>query len=122
MLEKDQIQRLLDIAFMGCQNGQVGLARKVIDGLDQVLAHSPELEICKAMSFYVVDQFEPALAVLSDAGQAFPDNDMIKVHTALVHTLSGEKETARQTLSALAESSQEPGAAALAKSLLEEAC
>lgn len=122
MLEQDQTQRLLDIAFYGCQKGEVGLARQVIKGLDQLLSDSPELEICRAMSFYTLDQFEEALDILDRAGKAFPDNQMIAVHGALVGILGGEKDAARTVLAEVISADQDKDAVKLAQALLEEAC
>ena len=72
MLERQQIQRLLDLAFLGCQTGHIGLARQVVEGLDQMLGNSVELEICRAMGYYTVDQFETAKEILAAAWEKFP--------------------------------------------------
>lgn len=122
MLERNQIQRLLDIAYLGCQKGHVGLAREVIDGLDQLLENSVELEICRAMAFYTVDQFEPALEVLNAANEKFPENAMIQTHTALVDILMKNTVDAQKKLEAVISKNDDPAATTLAKTLLTEYC
>lgn len=121
MLEQIQIQRLLDIALFGCHKGEVGLARQVIEGLDQVLCDSPELEICRAMSFYTVNQFDQAMEVLTKAEASFGDNLMVKTHKGIVQSLMGEKDDARKTLEAVVQNSHDPDAVTLASAFLDEA-
>ena len=108
MLERRQIQRLLDVALLGCQKGHAGLARQVIEGLDQMLEESPELEICRAMSFYTVDQFEEANEVLSAAEENFSEDQMIKTHAALVDLLMGNTHEAKEKLDHVISEDKDP--------------
>lgn len=122
MLERQQIQRLLDIAFLGCHNGYIGLARQVVEGLDQVLEDSVELEICRAMGYYTVDQFEAANAVLSAAEEKFPGNHMIQTHMALVDLLMGNIFEAKEKLNRVITQDQDLDAQKLAQILVAEHC
>lgn len=120
MLERKQIQRLLDIALLGCQKGQTGLARQVIEGLDQMLEDSPELEICRAMSFYTVDQFEDANEILSAAEEKFPEDPMIKTHAALVDLLMENTHEAREKLDYVISEDKDSAATKLAQELVAQ--
>ncbi|MBI9092607.1 MAG: hypothetical protein JEZ12_25605 [Desulfobacterium sp.] len=122
MLERKQIQRLLDIAFLGFQKGHTAQARQVIDGLDQLLEESVELEICRAMGFYTVDQFEAATEILSAAEEKYPENPMVKTHTALVDLLLGNTFEAKNKLDHVIEGDLDPQATALAKQLMAAYC
>lgn len=122
MLEQQQIQRLLDIAFLGCHKGQAGLSRIVIQGLDQVLENSVELEICRAMSFYTVDQFEEARQILSEALDKFPGDAMVLTHTALVEILEGNINDAKEKLGGVIAENKDPEAVELAEKLLKAYC
>ena len=117
MLEQKQIKRLLDIAFLGCQKGHIGLARNVIEGLDQMLENSVELEICRAMSFYTVDQFEKAAEVLSAAGEKFPGDQMIKTYSALVDILMENLFEAKEKLNSVISKNKDKDAVNLAQEL-----
>lgn len=120
MLERIQIQRLLDIAFLGCKEGVTGLSRQVIEGLDELLKDSSELEICRAMSFYTVDQFEEAVEVLTQAQGKFPDNQMIKTHMGLVDILMENTSEAKEKLDQVISDDSDPDAVKLAKELVAQ--
>ncbi|MBF0201775.1 MAG: hypothetical protein HQK66_10785 [Desulfamplus sp.] len=120
MLEPNQIKRLLDIAALGCHRGHAGLAREIITGLDQLLENSVELEICRAMSYYTVDQFPEAIDILSSAGEKFPGNPMITAHMALVEILMDNGIDARKKLDAVAAQSEDLEAKRLAEILISQ--
>lgn len=120
MLEKHEVQRLLDLAYFGFQNGKGKLASDIIEGLDQILDKSVELEICRAMGFYTIDRFDEARQVLEKAQEFSPDNSMVEVHMALVDILEEKFNDARQKISRVVETDDDPAATALAKTFLEE--
>lgn len=122
MLEKQQIKRLMDIAFTGCQNGSASHARRVIKGLDQMLENSVELEICRAMSFYTVDQFEEAGKVLKAAHDNFPDDQMVVTHMALVDILTENMPEAAEKLNKVISDGKDQEAVSLAEKLKAEYC
>jgi len=122
MLERKQIQRLLDIAFLGCHNGHTGLSRQVVQGLDQLLEDSVELEICRAMGHYTVDQFDEANDILSRAEEKFPGDHMIKTHMALVDLLKGNTFEAKEKLDQVISHGKDPAAQNLAQKLVAEYC
>jgi thioredoxin-like negative regulator of GroEL len=120
MLERKQTQRLLDIALLGCQTGHTTLARDVIEGLDQLLEKSAELEICRAMGYYTVDQFDEAKEILGAALERFPDDQMVKTHTALVDILMGETIDAKKNLDQVAAQNKDADAQKFAATLIEQ--
>ncbi len=120
MLERKQTQRLLDIALLGCQTGHTALARDVVEGLDQLLEKSAELEICRAMGYYTVDQFDEAKEILGAALERFPDDQMVKTHTALVDILMGETIDAKKTLDQVAAQNKDADAQKFAATLMEQ--
>ncbi|MCG8566387.1 MAG: hypothetical protein MI747_15025 [Desulfobacterales bacterium] len=120
MLEKYQTKRLLDIAFLGCQRGETALARKVIAGLDLLLDDSVELEICRAMSHYTVDEFEPAREVLTAALDRFPNEPLLGIHLALVDHLTDQDFQARERLDQVLASDADSDVLALARAIREE--
>jgi thioredoxin-like negative regulator of GroEL len=120
MLERKQTQRLLDIALLGCHTGYTELSRNVVEGLDQLLAKSAELEICRAMGYYTVDQFDEAKKILAAAEEAFPDNQMVKTHTALVDILMGETIEAKKNLDQVAAQDEDEDAQKLALTLIKQ--
>ena len=120
MLEQHQIQRLLDIAFVGCQQGRSGLARQVIEGLDLLLEDSLELEICRAMSFYTVNDFGRAREILDAAAEKFAHDPMCITHLALVDILEGETAQARERLDGVIAQNKDAEAVQLATSLVAE--
>ena len=122
MLEKREIQRLLDIGFLGCNRGYAALSRKVIAGLDQVLDSSVELEICRAMGHYTVDEFDAARDILNAALERFPGEAMVLTHLALAEGLAGETDAARNRLEGVMADSKDEAAKTLAGKLLEECC
>jgi len=122
MLEKQQTKRLMDIALLGCQTGHTGLARQVVEGLDQLLDQSVELEICRAMGYYTVDQFEVAKEILGAALEKFPGDQMIKTHIALVDILMGETMEAQKSLDQVVAQDKDLDAQKLAKTLVEQYC
>lgn len=120
MLEKHEVQRLLDLAFFGFQNGKGKLSREIIEGLDQLLEESVELEICRAMGFYTIDEFEKARQVLENALGVFPDNSMVRIYMALVDILEEKSEDAREKILNVIEKDDDPEAVALGKTFLKE--
>lgn len=120
MLERKQTQRLLDIALLGCQTGHTALARDVVDGLDQLLENSAELEICRAMGYYTVDQFDEAKKILAAARERFPDDQMVKTHTALVDILMDDPLEAKKNLDQVVAQDKDVDAQKLALALIEQ--
>jgi len=98
------------------------LAREVIQGLDQLLDDSVELEICRAMGFYTVDQFDSARDVLSAAEEKFPGNPMVKTHMALVDVLTDNTPAAKEKLDQVIAEAKDPAATDLAQKLVSECC
>ncbi|MDY0220910.1 MAG: hypothetical protein RBR67_07220 [Desulfobacterium sp.] len=120
MLERKQTQRLLDIALLGCQTGHTALARDVVAGLDQLLEKSAELEICRAMGYYTVDQFDEAKKILDAALENFPENQMVKTHKALVDILMGETIDSKKNLDQVAAQDKDMDAQKLALTLIKQ--
>ena len=87
-----------------------------------MLEESVELEICRAMSFYTVDQFKEANEILSTAEERFPDDDMVKTHIALVDLLMGNTFEAREKLDRVMAREKDPEAKKLAQELIAEYC
>ena len=119
MLEKNEIQRLLDIAFLGFHTGKTLLARDIVKGLDHVLKESVELEICRAMGFFSVDRFEEARQVLESAEEKFTQSSMVKVYTALVDILEKKYQDAEAKLTRIIEIGDDPAAVRLGQTLLD---
>lgn len=120
MFTQEHIQRLLDIANVGCSKGHILEARTIYDGIlsmhpDSVLAH-----IGLAFSHIVVNEFVAAETILREKVlSADPQDEEGRAMLGLCLALAGNMGAAKEFLEPLA---QEGGPRAkLAESLLEQA-
>ncbi len=108
MLNSTQIQRLLDIANVGCHNGYVYNARVIYDTVLTVKPDFAPAKIGLAFSHIVVDDFPVAEEILN-AVLANNDDDIdAKVMLGLNLILAGESDRAHQILKPVSEDISTP--------------
>lgn len=101
MLTASEIQRLLDIANVGCHTGHVGQARTIYEG---VLALKPGFvpaRIGLAYSHLVIDEFDEAETLLKEILGANPADLDAQVMLGLVYMLAGRTADAEPVLQPL---------------------
>ena len=74
-LEKDELQKLVDIAFAGCSKGRVPEARTVFSKILEAVPGYTPAKVGLAFTHVVVDDFPPADEMLTDLLGEDPDND-----------------------------------------------
>ena len=98
MLAASEIQRLLDIANVGCHTGHVGQARTIYEGVLAMRPGFAPARIGLAYSHLVLDEFEAAEDILNDVLAACPADADAQVLLGLVHTLAGRRPQAEALL------------------------
>ncbi|WP_461211051.1 tetratricopeptide repeat protein [Desulfocurvus sp. DL9XJH121] len=121
MLDIIECKRLLDIAFTACQEGFPGEAREILDGLELALPDSPEVRICRAMSHYVVNEFDAAHVILGDVLAADPGNEIALAHLGVLYKLAHQPDEARKQFELVLVEGTDPQARALSQAMLDEA-
>lgn len=102
MLTASDIQRLLDIANVGCHTGHVGQARTIYEGVLALKPGFAPARIGLAYSHLVIDEFDEAEIELKEILDANPADADALALLGLVYTLAGCQAPAEAILRPLA--------------------
>ena len=120
MLNTIECKRLLDIAFLAASKGLPGEARVILDGVEKVWPDSAEVGICRAVSHYVVNDFDMAHEKLGAVLKADPGNEFALAHLGILYHLADEDDEARKQLQLVVDEGENPEAVELARTMLKD--